>query len=156
MWLGLNNSNFEFKKMRTPNKILKQQMISAANVINNKVVELIKVYNFYFDHFSPDKVVVYIVYKFINLSHSLWPYERYVTFVNNVTITLLDEQIIKIKVVDLDQFYNFYVHDFFRWNHLLLQNVVWSYYFLKFKFSIVQTKPHEKMTKIKVVDLEKL
>ena len=37
MWLGLNNSNFEFKKIRTSNKILKQQMISAAKVIDNKV-----------------------------------------------------------------------------------------------------------------------
>ena len=31
---------------------------------------------------------------------------------NNVTITLSEEQMIKIKVVDLDHFYNFYVHDF--------------------------------------------
>jgi hypothetical protein len=63
---------------------------------------------------------------------------------------------IKIKVVDLDEFYNFLVDDFFRWNHLLFQNVVSSWYFLKFKFWIVQTKSHEKMTKMKVVDLEKL
>ena len=40
-------------------------------------------------------------------------YERYVKFVNNVTITLSDEQMTKIKVVDLDQFYNFIVDDFF-------------------------------------------
>ena len=33
-------------------------------------------------------------------------------FVNNVTITLSDEQMTKIKVVDLDNFYNFYVYDF--------------------------------------------
>jgi hypothetical protein len=39
--------------------------------------------------------------------------EIYVNFVNNVTTTILDEQITKIKVVDLDEFYNFYVHDFF-------------------------------------------
>ena len=41
------------------------------------------------------------------------PYERYVNFVNNVIITLSNEQMIKIKVVDLDDFYNFDVDDFF-------------------------------------------
>ena len=42
------------------------------------------------------------------------PYERYVKFVNNITTTLLDEEMIKIKVVNLDEFYNFYVYDFFQ------------------------------------------
>jgi hypothetical protein len=42
------------------------------------------------------------------------PYERYVKFMNNVTITLSDEQMTKIKVVDLDDFYNFVVDDCFR------------------------------------------
>jgi hypothetical protein len=48
-------------------------------------------------------------------------YERYVTirFVKNVTTTLSNEQISKIKVVDLDDFDNFYVHDFFSCNHLM-------------------------------------
>jgi hypothetical protein len=32
---------------------------------------------------------------------------------NNVTIILSDEEMTKIKVVDLDEFYNFYVYDFF-------------------------------------------
>jgi len=36
-----------------------------------------------------------------------------VKFVNNGAITLSDEQMTKIKVVDLDQFYNFVVDDFF-------------------------------------------
>lgn len=39
--------------------------------------------------------------------------KRDVNFVNNITTTLSDEEMIKIKVVDLDDFYNFYVHDFF-------------------------------------------
>ena len=38
-------------------------------------------------------------------------YKRDVKFMNNVTVTL-DEKITKIKVVDLDQFYKFYVDDF--------------------------------------------
>jgi hypothetical protein len=83
------------------------------------------------------------------------PYERYVKFVNNVAITSSDEQMTKIKSVDLDDFYNFVVDNFFRWNHLLFQNFVWSGHFLKFKFWIVQTKSHEKMTKIKVADPKK-
>jgi intracellular sulfur oxidation DsrE/DsrF family protein len=41
------------------------------------------------------------------------PYERCVKFINNVTNTLSDEQMTKIKVVDLDDFYKFVVDDFF-------------------------------------------
>ena len=33
-------------------------------------------------------------------------------FVNNVTITLSDEEMTKIKVIDLDELYNFVVDDF--------------------------------------------
>ena len=40
------------------------------------------------------------------------------------TTTLLDGEIIKIKVVDLDEFYNFAVDDFFIRNHLLAKNLV--------------------------------
>jgi len=36
-----------------------------------------------------------------------------VRFMNNVTTTMSDEQMTKIKVVDLDEFYNFVVDDFF-------------------------------------------
>jgi hypothetical protein len=72
----------------------------------------------------------------------------YVTFVNNVITTLLDEEITKIKVVDLDKFYNFYVHDFFSWNHLVFQNDVLSCYFLKFKIQIDKIQSLEKIDKI--------
>jgi hypothetical protein len=34
--------------------------------------------------------------------------------VNNVTATLSDDEMAKIKVIDLDKFCNFYVHDFFN------------------------------------------
>ena len=84
------------------------------------------------------------------------PYERYIKFVNNVTITFSDDQMTKIKVVHLDEFYNFHVHDFFRWNHLVFQNIVWICHFLKFKIWIVQIESHEKMIKIKVVYLDEL
>jgi hypothetical protein len=40
-------------------------------------------------------------------------YVRYVNFVNNVTIALLDEEMTKIKVIDLDELYNFVIDDFF-------------------------------------------
>ena len=67
---------------------------------------------------------------------------------NNVTTTLSDKEITKIKVVDLDKFYNFYVYDFFSWNHLVFQNDVWSCYFLKFKIQIDRIQSHEKMNTI--------
>ena len=70
---------------------------------------------------------------------------------NNIITTLSDEEMTKIKVVDLDKFYNFYVHDFFSWNHLVLQNDVWSCYFFKFKIQIYKTQSHEKMNKIRAV-----
>ena len=69
------------------------------------------------------------------------------------TITLSDKEMTKIKVVNLDEFYNFVVDDFYNSNYLPLKNLVWICYFLKFKIWIVQTKSHEKVTKIKVVDL---
>jgi hypothetical protein len=58
-------------------------------------------------------VIVTLFTDFISLSYWFINYKKDEKFVNSVTITLLDEQMIKIKVVDLDQFYNFYVHDFF-------------------------------------------
>ena len=61
---------------------------------------------------------------------------------------LSDEEMTKIKVVDLDEFYNFYVYDFFSWNHLMFQNDISSYHFLKFKIQIDKTQSHEKMDKI--------
>jgi hypothetical protein len=58
--------------------------------------------------------------------------------VNNVTITLSDEEMTKIKVIDIDELYNFVVDDFFSWNHLVFENVVWSYHNLIFKFKILK------------------
>jgi hypothetical protein len=39
---------------------------------------------------------------------------------NNVSITLSDEKMTKIIVIDLDDFYNFVVDNFFTLNNLLL------------------------------------
>ena len=64
-------------------------MISNKNLINIKVVEVMKIYNFYFGH------------------------ERCVTFVNNVIITLSYEEMINTKVVDLDELFNFDIYYFF-------------------------------------------
>ena len=54
----------------------------------------------------------------------------------------------EIKVVGLNESYNFYVHELFSWNHLMFQNDVWSCHFLKFKIQIDKTQSHEKMDKI--------
>ena len=83
--------------------------------------------------------------KFTYLSYGSINYKRDVNFVNNVTITLLGEEMIKIKVVCHDEFYNFHVHDFsaeFNYCFKILFKV------LKFKFLIDKTKSQEKMAKI--------
>ena len=72
------------------------------------------------------------------------------------TNTLSNEGVTKIKVVDSDEFNNFYVHDFYSWNHLRFQNLIWSWHLLKFKIWTVQIWSNEKMTKIKVADLDEL
>ena len=69
---------------------------------------------------------------------------------------LSNENMIIIKVVHIDEFYNFGIHEFFMWNHLLFQNIVSSWNYLNFKIWIVQTKSHDKMIKIKVVHVDEL
>ena len=88
-------------------------MISTEKIMNIKVVELIKIYNFILVICSSDKVVLTLFTNFIYLSCGFINYKRDINFVNNVTITLSDEEMSKIKVVDLDVFYNFVVDDFF-------------------------------------------
>jgi hypothetical protein len=81
--------------------------------MNIKVVELIKAYNFYFNHFFIRQSDSNIFHKtYISLIYFTKPYERYVKFVNNVLITLSKEQMTKIKVLDLNELYNIYIHDF--------------------------------------------
>jgi hypothetical protein len=48
--LNLKSSNFEFKKITTSNQNLNPQIILTEKIINTKVVELMKIYNFYFGH----------------------------------------------------------------------------------------------------------
>ena len=62
----------------------------------------------------------------------------------------------KTKVVDIDDLYNFFVLDFLSWNSLVFENVVWTCYNLKFKFYIGQLNSDGEITKIKLVDLNKL
>jgi len=89
-------------------------MISAKKVVNIKVVQLVKIYNFYFGHFFIQQNDCNIVHKiYISLLYFMKPYETYVKFMNNVTMTLSDAQMTKIRVVGLDEFYNFVVDNFF-------------------------------------------
>ena len=71
-------------------------------------------------------------------------------------ITLSDEEMNKIEVIDLDHLYNFVSDDFFSWNHLIFKNIVWSCHNLKFEFKLFKQCHIEKMTNTKVVDLDKL
>jgi hypothetical protein len=59
----------------------------------------------------------------------------------------------KIKIIELDELYNFVVADFFIWNHLVSKISVRSSYILKFKFWVVITKSYGEMTNTKNVDL---
>ena len=100
-------------------------MISTEEVMNIKAVELIKIYNFYFDYFFIQQSgskhcsqMTYLLYSFHKLC------ERFMNLSTMCTTTLSDEEMIKIKVVDLDELYNFVDDDFFSWNHLLFQNLV--------------------------------
>ena len=61
---------------------------------------------------SSDKVIVNIVHKSTCLSYSSWNYEWYVHLWTMFSNTLSNEEVTKIKVVDSDEFNNFYVHDF--------------------------------------------
>ena len=55
----------------------------------------------------------------------------------------------KTKVVDIDDLYNFVVDDFFSWNHLVFENIVWSCHNLKFKFYIGQLNSDGEIIKIR-------
>jgi hypothetical protein len=44
----------------------------------------------------------------------------------------------KIKVIDIDDLYNFVIDDFFSWNHLVFETAVWSCHNLKFKFKLLK------------------
>jgi hypothetical protein len=132
--------------LRNSNVVNVDKMISNEKVVNYKVSKLIKIYNFYFDHLFIRDYGSSIVYKsYISLLYFMKQQERYVNFVNSVATTISDEQMTKIKVVHLDEFYNFYVHDLFSWSHLIFQNHDWSCHFLKFKIQIDKTRSHEKM-----------
>ena len=99
---------------------------------------------------SSDKVIVNIIHKSTCLSYSSWNYEWYVNLWIMFTNTLSNEKVTKIKVVDSDEFNNFYVHDFSSWNNLRFQNLVWSCHLFKFKISTIQIWSNEKMIKIKL------
>jgi hypothetical protein len=70
--------------------------------------------------------------------------------------TLSDEEMTKIKVIDFDVFYNFYIHDFFSWNHLVFQILnfknmeTWNNILKEHMIS------NEKVINIKVVQLIKI
>ena len=118
-------------------------MNSSGKFINIKVVELIKMYNFYFDHFfvrQSDSVHCSQIY--ISRNVNLW---------TMYTTTLLDEEMTKIKIVDLEKLHNFVVDNFLSWNHFVKENYVWIS-----KISIFKKSSNGEITKMKVVDLEKL
>jgi hypothetical protein len=65
----------------------------------------------------------------------------------------IDDQMTKLKVVDLEKLWNYVVDNFLIWNHLVKENYVWIFKKLKFEFlnDLGWTN-----RKTKVVDLKKL
>ena len=109
-------------------------MISTIKVVNIKVVELITIYNFYFGHF--------FMWQSISKHYSQihiwlivsWTIRETCWFVNNVYYHFVRWRNDQNKVLDLDELYNFGIHHFFSWNHLLVENLMRTCYFLKFKY----------------------
>ena len=86
------------------------------------------------------------------MTHSFMNYTRDIDFWTMFTITLSNEEITKIKVVDLDELYNFGIHHFFSWNHLMVENLIRTYhFFLNLKIWIAQTLLNEKNDQINTV-----
>jgi len=78
-------------------------MISAEKIMNIKVIELNKIYNFYFGQFfirQNDSNIAHKIYISLLLFMKLQ--EGCVKFVNNVIATMSDDKMTKIKVVDLE------------------------------------------------------
>ena len=65
-------------------------------------------------------------------------------------ISLSDEEMTQIEVIDLDELYNFDIDDFFSWNHLIFENVIWSCLNLKFKFKLFKQSHIEKWLILKL------
>ena len=69
---------------------------------------------------------------------------------------LSNEEMITIKVVDIHELNNFGTHHFLCWNQFGSQILVRTCRFSKFQIWKVQILSNDKMTKIKVVDLNDL
>ena len=76
------------------------------------IVRFSKIFIIVFVISSSDKVVVYVVVYIVHKFTSL-------------STTLSDEEMTKIKVIDLEKLYNFVVDNFLIWNHFVKENYVW-------------------------------
>ena len=92
------------KNVETWNNILKEHMISNEKVMNIKVVQLIKIYNFYFGHLS----------MWLCLNNSKFEFQETINSNNILKHQMIwTEKAMKIKVVVLIKIYNFYFGHFF-------------------------------------------
>ena len=108
-------------------------MISTIKVMNIKVLNSSLSTTFYFGHFFIWQIIskhcsqihIWLIVSW-NIRDTCW-------FVTMFTNTLSNEETTKIKVVDLDELYNFGIHHFFSWNHLMVENLVRTCHFFKFE-----------------------
>jgi hypothetical protein len=111
------------------NVVLHDKMNSNEKFSNYKILYLLKIYKVYFCCLvicSSEIVVLILFTNLIYLSCSFMKLMRDVDFMNNVTIALSNEEMTKIKFVDLKKLYKFVVENFFIWINLLLQNMHWN------------------------------
>ena len=109
MWLNLNNLKFEFQKITTSNKLLSHQMIWTQKVMNIRVVELIKLYNFYFGH----------LFMWLNLNNWNFEFQQMTTSNKFLSyLTIWTQKVMNIKVVVPIEIYNFY------FGHSFIQQIV--------------------------------
>jgi hypothetical protein len=106
----------------------------SENSINLHVY-IFLLYNRYIKNSNDfNKVTAHIIHDLIYLSHGymgkVWRWSNYEHVYYHFVQMVLDGEMIKIKVVDIDDFYIFVVCDFFIWNHLFSKNYVWSSHIL--------------------------
>ena len=118
----VNILKFEFQKWHLQTIFLNIKWFQLKKWWTLKMYNSSRSTTFILIIFSFNKGLVNIIHKSTYHSQFHKLYEGHVDLWTMFNITLSDEEMIKIKVVDL--VYNFVVYNFSIWNHLMFQNAV--------------------------------
>ena len=72
---------------------------------------------------------------------------------NEITNTLWNEEMTKIKVGDLDELYNIYIHHLYSWNHLVLKISFEIVIFWNSKFELFKISDKDRWLSFKITNL---